>query len=152
MWMQKGSQVKIATPGVNKRINVFITMLYPSRALIWDTFQRRRSEEYQKHEKHLLDFMEHHGIQKLIQVQDNAKSHNSKSTQRFHAEHPRIVPFFLPSYSPQLNDEEAQNRRLKHYLCCNQSYDSVTDLEKKARKFLWKHNLNHKFVALNNVA
>jgi hypothetical protein len=76
--------------------------------------------------------MEHHGIRKLIQVQDNAKSHNSKNTQRFHAEHPRIVPFFLPSYSPQLNDEEAQNRRLKHYLCCNQSYDSVTDLEKKA--------------------
>src|SRR5664280_777548 len=137
MWMQKGSQVKIATPGVNKRINVFITMLYPSRALIWDAFKRRRSEEYQKHEKHVLSFMERHGIQKVIQVQDNAKSHNSKSTQRFHVEHPEIVPFFLPTYSPQLNDEEAQNRRLKHYLCCNQSYGSITDLEKKARIYLW---------------
>jgi transposase len=152
MWMERGSQVKIATPGVNRRINVFITMLYPSGALIWDTFERRRSEEYQKHEKHLLAFMERHDIKKVIQVQDNARAHTSKSTQTFHKEHRDIQPFYLPSYSPQLNDVEGQNRRLKHYLCCNQAYDNITDLEKKARKFLWKHNLKHKFVALIKVA
>lgn len=152
MWMQKGSQIKISTPGVNKRINVFITMLYPSKALIWDTFRRRRSEEYQKHEKHLLAFMDRHGIDKVIQIQDNARSHTSKSTQRFHAVHSKIQPFFLPYYSPQLNDEESQNRRLKHYLCSNQAYDDITELEKKARNFLWKHNLGHKFVSLKKVA
>ena len=48
MWMQKGSQVKIATPGVNKRINVFITMLYPSRALIWDTFSKTQKRRVPK--------------------------------------------------------------------------------------------------------
>jgi len=152
MWMQKGTQTKITTPGVNKRINVFITMLYPSRALIWDIFQRRRSEEYMRHEEHVLAFMRSHGIFRLIQIQDNARSHNSKSSLRFHAEHLEIAPFFLPSYSPQLNDEEAQNRRLKHYLCTNQAYSNVDDLEKKARKFLWKHNLSHKIVSLIKVA
>ena len=150
--MQKGSQTKISTPGVNRRINVFITMLYPSKALVWDTFDRCRSEEYQKHGKRLLAFMKCHGIRKLIQVQDNARSHHSKSSQRFHAEHLEIVLFFLPSYSPQLNDEECQNRRLKHYLCTNQAYDSVDELESKARKFLWKHNLNHRFISLIKVA
>ena len=96
--------------------------------------------------------MERHGIEKVIQIQDNARSHNSKSSLRFHAEHLSIEPFFLPSYSPQLNDEEGQNRRLKHYLCCNQAYGDIGELEKKARKFLWKHNLSHKFVSLTKVA
>jgi len=34
MWMEKGVQLKIRAPGINRRVNVFIAMLYPSGALI----------------------------------------------------------------------------------------------------------------------
>ncbi|MEM3692892.1 MAG: transposase [Candidatus Bathyarchaeia archaeon] len=119
MWMEKGVQLRIATPGINRRINVFITMLYPSGAMVWYTFKGRRSVEYHKHERHLLAFVKHHRIKRIIQVQDNARPHMSRSTQNFLKEHQAIQPFYLPAYSPQLNDVECKNRRLKHYLCRN---------------------------------
>jgi hypothetical protein len=41
-WMPKGQQRRIPIPGVNKRINAFITMLWPSKKVLYSIHRRRR--------------------------------------------------------------------------------------------------------------
>jgi transposase len=144
--MRRGEQREVPTPGVNRRINVFITMLWPSRRVIYSVRGRRRSREFREHLNGLLRHMRRHRVRRLILIMDNATIHRSRETKRFLERHEdRISPFYLPRYSPQLNEVEGRvNRQLKRDLCTNHAYQNIGELGDTARRYLRNHNKRHK--------
>jgi len=147
--MPKGQQRQIPTPGRNKRINIFITLLWPSKKALYNVYGRRRSREFKKHVTSLLRHMRRHGLKTLIMIMDNATIHRSGETMPFLERHrDRIGPFYLPRYSPSLNEVEGVNRGLKRDVCTNHTYGSIEELVEAARQHLRNHNKRHKYLDL----
>jgi hypothetical protein len=48
-WMKKGYQKLVLTPGKNKRINAFITILWPIKAIKYNIFKARNSRLLKRH-------------------------------------------------------------------------------------------------------
>ena len=145
-WMLKGQQREVPTPGRNKRTNFFITMLWPSKRVIYNVYKRRRSREFKGHLTNLLRHMKRHRLKRLILIMDNATIHRSEETMQFLERHQdKISPFYLPRYSPKLNEVDGRvNRRLKGDVCTNHTYQSIKELEDAARQYLRNHNKRHK--------
>lgn len=149
-WMPKGVQRLVLTPGRNKRINLFITMLWPSKKALYNVRKRRRSREFKEHLTSLLRHMGRHGLRRLILIMDNATIHRSQETIQFLERHQdKISPFYLPRYSPKLNEVDGRvNRRLKGDVCTNHTYQGIKELEDAARQYLRNHNKRHKYSDL----
>lgn len=149
-WMPKGQQRRIPTPGVNKRINIFITMLWPSKKALYNIRKKRRSREFKEHLTSLLRYMDRHRVEKLILIMDNATTHRSRETVRFLERHKdRMSPFYLPRYSPELNEVDGRvNRLLKKDVCTNYTYQSIGELEDAARRYIRSHNKRSKCLDL----
>lgn len=144
--MLKGQQRQVLTSGRNKRINIFITLLWPSNKALYNVYKRRRSKEFKKHLTSLLRYMRRHGLKRLILIVDNATIHRSREAKRFLEKHKDEISFFyLPSYSPNLNEVEGRvNRKLKRDVCTNHTYGSIEELEDATRRYLRKYNKRHK--------
>lgn len=144
--MPKGQQRQIPAPGRNKRINLFITMLWPSKKALYNVYGRRRSGEFKKHLTSLLRYMGRHRLKRLVLIMDNATIHRSRETKLFLEGHGyRISPFYLPRYSPNLNEVESRvNRGLKRDICTNHTYQSIEEMEDAARRYIRNHNKRHK--------
>ena len=145
--MLRGEQRQVPTPGINRRINVFVTMLWPSKKALYGIRERRRrSKEFKEHLNNLLKHAKRHGLRKLILIMNNATIHRSRETKRFLDRHAdKISPFYLPRYSPQLNEVEGRiNKGLKRDICTNHTYRSIGELEDAARRYLKSHNKRHK--------
>jgi transposase len=139
--MPKGEQRHILTLGRNERTNVFITMLWPSKKVLYNAYRRRRSREFKVHLKSLLRHMRGRGFKGLIPVMDNATIHRSRETRLFLERHKEISPFYLPRYLPNLNEVEGGViRGLKRDVCTNHTYRSIEELERAARQYLRNHN------------
>lgn len=142
--MPKGEQRLIPTPGRNRRINVFITMLWPSKRALYSIRRRRRGLEFKEHLRSLLRHMRRHGLKRLILIMDNATIHRSQETRLFLEGHKELSPFYLPRYAPKLNEVEGRvNRRLKRDICTNHGYQSLEDLERDVRRYMRKINSYH---------
>lgn len=144
--MPKGEQRGVQTPGRNRRINLFITLLWPSKKALYNVRKRRRSREFKEHLASLLKHMKRHGLSRLILIMDNASIHRSRETKRFLERHRgRISPFYLPRYAPQLNEVEGRvNKGLKRNICTNHTYQGIEEMENAARQYLRRHNKRHK--------
>ncbi len=144
--MPRGEQRRVPTPGVNRRINTFITLLWPSKKKLHHIRRRRRSREFKEHLQQLLRYIKRHRLKRIILIMDNATIHRSRETMQFlekHAE--KITPFYLPKYAPRLNEVEGRvNRHLARDVCTNHNYQSIEDLEKATRKYIRKLNRYHK--------
>lgn len=148
--MPRGEQLKVRAPGRNRRINIFITAIWPSMRLKWNAYKRRRSQEFKGHVEAVLKCLKRKGFKRIILIMDNAKAHTSRETRTFLEAHGLDVrPFYLPSYSPQLNEVDGRvNRRLKKDTCSNHTYRDIQELEQAARAYLKKHNSRHKLRGL----
>jgi len=144
--MPKGEQRTIQTPGRNRRINIFITLLWPSRKALYSICRKRRSLEFKEHLRSLLRYVRRNGLKRLILIMDNASIHKSRETSAFLERHQEeISPFYLPRYSPQLNEVEGRvNRGLKRDVCTNHTYRSIEELEEAARRYIRNHNKRQK--------
>lgn len=149
-WMLRGEQRTIPTPGVNKRINTFITMLWPSKKTIYNIRKRRRSREFKEHLKNLLKYLKRHELNRLILIMDNATTHHSRETTEFLERHSdKIRPFYLPRHAPQLNEVEGRvNRRLKRDICTNHTCRSIKEIENVTRRYLRACNKRQKISDL----
>jgi len=145
--MLKGVQAKVPTPGVNQRVNAFITAFWPSRRIRYSLYRRRRSREFTKHLESVLRYVKRKGYRQLILIMDNATFHKSKATSLFlQAHRAEIKPFHLPRYAPELNEVDSSiNRLLKRHVCTNHTYRDLESLKKAARQHLSRHNTRHKF-------
>jgi len=124
-------------------------MLWPSKKVLYNAYRRRRSREFKGHLKSLLRHMREQWFRGLILVMDNATIHRSRETRLFLERHKEISPFYLPKYSPSLNEVEGRViRGLKRDVCTNHTYRSIEELERAAGQYLRNHNRGLKYSDL----
>jgi transposase len=144
--MLRGIQFEILTPGVNRRINAFITAFWPSKRLRYSLYKRRRSSEFIQHLESVLRYMKRKGYRQLILIMHNATFHKARTTTLFlEAHRAELKAFYLPRYAPKLNEVDSHiNRALKRDICSNHNYRTIQELAKATRLYLRQHNRKHK--------
>jgi len=144
--MPRGVQFEVPTPGVNRRINAFVTAFWPSKRIRYSVYKRRRSLEFTKHLESVSRYAKRKGYKRLILIMDNASFHKSRTTTLFLQTHrAEIKTFHLPRYAPKLNEVDSRiNRALKRDICANHTYRTIQKLTKAARQYLRQYNRKHK--------
>jgi len=136
-WYLKGRQLEIETPGINKRLNVFITLDFASGQLVHSIHRRRRSREFKYHLSKVMKCAKRKGFKRVILILDNSPVHRSEESRRFLERNRRFLKVFnLPSYSPSLNEVENVNRQLKQDVCANFYHEDLGKLSSAVRKYL----------------
>jgi len=141
-WMEKGCQIKVLTPGVNRRMVTFITLLYPVKALKYNLFPTKNTRFFKRHVSELLRHIHRKGFRKLILILDNATYHRSRAAKRFIEQRKEeLKVFYLPTYAPELNEVDGRvNSRLKADICSNYPYKSLEELSQDTAKYLRRLN------------
>ncbi len=136
-WYIKGKQLEIETPGINERINVFITLDFAGGELIYSIHQRRRSREFKYHLRKVMERARKGRFKRVILIADNSPVHRSVESRRFLRKNTGFLKVLnLPSYSPNLNEVEGVNRQLKRDVCANWHYGNLKDLGRVVREYL----------------
>jgi transposase len=108
MWMAKGQQAQVVTPGTNVKRYLAGSMNWRSGELIVTQGTHRNAELFVRHLDDLRRRFRHY--KKVHVICDNARFHTIKGSRlvrQFLAEHgDRIVLHYLPAYSPQDNPIE----------------------------------------------
>lgn len=140
-WYLKGKQLEVETPGINKRINVFITLDFAGGELVYSIHKRRRSREFKYHLKKLMSYARARKYKRIILMTDNCPVHRSAESRRFLERNVGPLKVFnLPSYSPNLNEVEHINRQLKRDVCSNFYHGSLGNLGRAVREYLKSYN------------
>jgi len=66
----------------------------------------------------------------VIVVMHNGPGHRSRAVQEWFREHPRLRPFYLPPYSPELNGIERLWKDYRHQVVHNPRHRDVEALER----------------------
>ena len=81
-------------------------------------------------------------FKRVTLIADNSPVHRSVESRRFLKKNTNFLKVFsLPPYSPNLNEVEPINRRLKRDVCANLHHENLKNLEKSVRRHL-KNYLN----------
>lgn len=141
--MPKGKQDRIDTPGYNKRRNVFITLFWPKRSIVYNTFEKRRNREFKKHLSNVIAYAKRHHMKKIILFIDHATYHKTKNVKKFIREHPILRVKFLPKRSPHLNPvEKMVNAPMKSVVCSNRSYRNIEQVVQNTHRFFREYRKN----------
>jgi transposase len=139
-FMTKGTQQKILHKGSNRKINAFITLLYPSRnnKIKFKITKFRTSNDFIDHLRSIKDYVKNNNVKRFIIVIDNASFHISKKTKQFiEKQSSWLTVIFLPKRSPNLNPVESRiNRNLKKDVCANHNYQTEKNLINAVGKYL----------------
>jgi transposase len=126
MWMRRGEQRRIATPGVNRKRAVFGALDLESGAWHYAVTARKRAVEF-------LAFLEQVAAaypgRPVLLALDNASIHTAKRVQAWLGEHPTVELLYLPSYSGhEENPVEKVWWRLKDKVAANRLHGSLDEL------------------------
>lgn len=138
MWMYRGRQADVTTPGNNEK-------RYLAGSLDWRT-GRLTLTEGKPHQgrntdlflAHLDDLRRRYRRYKVIHVIcDNAKSHHARRVREYLAKHQgRVVVHYLPAYAPQTNPIERVWWHLHEEVTRNHRCPTMTDLLGMVRDWL----------------
>lgn len=104
MWMRRGQQAAVVTPGTNHKAYVAGSLNWRTGRMITTAGPRRNRWLFLEH---LADLCWHLRRYRVIHVIcDNAAFHKSPDVQRWLAAHPRVRLHFLPTYAPDTNPIE----------------------------------------------
>ena len=143
-WVKKGTRLRVPTLGYTKRRNFFVTLLWPSKRIIWNSFERRRNQEFRLHLSNVLAHARRHGLKKVVLFIDHASYHKTPEVQRFFSKHSVFKRKFLGLKDPNSNPvERLVNKRLNSAVCVNYCHDSLDALTKETKSFLRKYNLTY---------
>jgi hypothetical protein len=136
--MMKGEQQKIYHKGSNRKINAFITLLYPSNKIKFKISKSRTSADFINHLRSIRNYIKKNKIKRFILISDNASFHVSRKTKQFIENQLRwLTVIFLPKRSPNLNPVETRvNRNLKKDVCANHNYGTEENLTNAVRRYL----------------
>jgi len=138
----RGAQEKIFHKGSNrKKINAFITLLYPSNKIKFKISKSRTSTDFIDHLKSIRNYIKKNKIKRFILITDNASFHVSRKTKQFiENQLDWLTVIFLPKRSPSLNPVETRvNRNLKKDVCANYNYvteENMTDAVKRYLRYI----------------
>jgi len=134
----KGEQQKIYHKGSKRKINAFITLLYPSSKIKFRISKSRTSTDFIDHLKSIGNYVKKNKVKRFILITDNASFHVSKKTKQFiENQLDWLTVIFLPKRSPNLNLVETKvNRNLKKDVCANHNYGTEGNLTYAVRRYL----------------
>lgn len=142
MWMRKGQQAEVITPGNNRKCHVAGSLVWGTGTLLvsppcW----QRNTTQFLAH----LDDLRYRlrGYRKIHVICDNAKFHDSKAVQEYLEQwgH-RIEVHFLPKYAPETNPIERVWWHLHETITRNHKCTSLEELIDQAYEWFQAHN-NH---------
>ena len=140
-WTRKGITRRIATLGYNKRVNCFITLFWPNKRIVWNTFSRRRNIEFRRHLSNLVAHAKRHGIKRIILFVDHASYHETDEVLLFLKQHPCLKVKWLGKKDPNSNPTECLvNKRLSGAVNVNREHPDLATLKTRTKKFLRKYN------------
>ncbi len=136
--MKRGEQQKILHKGSKKKINVFITLLYPLNGIKFTTSKTRNSNDFINHLKSIKRYVLQRTIKRFLLVIDNASFHVSNKTKQYMEKQSYwLTAIFLPTRAPFLNIVETKvNRNLKKNVCSNYNYETEDILLCTVRRYL----------------
>jgi transposase len=137
-YMMKGEQQNILYNGANKKVNAFITLLYPSNKVKFKISKSRTSQDFIDHLRNVKRYVKNNRVKRFILVIDNASFHVSRKTTDFLNKQTQwLTVRYLPKRSPNLNPVETKvNRNLKKDICANHNYQSEENLIVAVTKYL----------------
>lgn len=126
MWMRRGQQVRIPTPGVNRKQSVFGALNLESGAWHYAVVARKRAVE-------LVAFLEQllvaYPDQPVLLILDNASIHTATVVRAWRTAHPQVELLALPAYSGHTqNPVEKVWWRLKDKVAANRLHGSLDEL------------------------
>jgi transposase len=138
MWMERGQQARVVTPGNNVKRYLSGSMSWRTGELIVTEGTRRNAELFVAHLDDLRRRFRHY--RRIHVICDNARFHTaqgSRVVRRYLAEHgDRIVLHYLPAYSPQDNPIERVWWHLHEQITRNHQCRSIEELVKLTMAWL----------------
>jgi len=133
MWMRKGQQVRIPTPGTNRKRSVFGALELATGRWLYQVAERKRAVEF-------IAFLEQlvlaYPNRPLLLVVDNASSHTAKMVEAWLGDHPQVQLLWLPTYSGHKeNPVEKVWWRLKDHVAANRLHSSIDALVSTVHEF-----------------
>lgn len=122
-------------------MNCFITLFWPRKRIVWNTFKRRRNIEFRRHLSNLVAYANRHNIKRVILFVDHAKYHETDEVMRFLRNHKILKVKWLAKKDPNSNPTECHvNKRLAGAVVVNREHADLAALKKQTKKFLRKYN------------
>jgi transposase len=127
MWQRVGTQLRLPTPGQNRRRSVFGGLNIRTGQWHYRLADHKRTADF-------IDFLtmllQAYGQGPIFVIVDNASIHSSKALLTWLAQQPRLHLVYLPTYSGhELNPVEKVWWRLKQFIAANRNFRSVADLD-----------------------
>lgn len=127
MWQRIGEQLRLPTPGQNRRRSVFGGLNIRTGQWHYTLADHKRTADF-------IDFLsgllQAYATGVIFVIVDNASIHASKALMAWLAQQPRIQLVYLPTYSGhELNPVEKVWWRLKQYIAANRNFLSLADLD-----------------------
>lgn len=122
-------------------MNCFITLLWPRKKIVWNTFPRRRNIEFRRHLSNLVAYAQRHGLKRVILFVDAASYHLTPQVKRYLRQHPILKIRYLPLKDPNMNPTEGLvNKRLSRAVSVNRCHPDIEALRTATKNFLRKYN------------
>lgn len=133
MWMRRGQQRRIPTPGSNRKRSIFGALDWQSGDWTYLVTQHKRAVDY-------LAFLEQlllvYPSQPILLIVDNASIHTAKVVGAWLLAHPRLDLLYLPTYSGHVqNPVEKVWWRLKDQVAANRLHGSIDELVAAVHSF-----------------
>lgn len=132
MWMKKGKQVRVPTPGTNRKKSIFGALDIRTGRWLYRIFDRKRTEQFIEFLNYVTRF---YPTGKIHIILDNFSIHKAKAVQEWLASHPRVRLYHLPCYMPQLNPVEKIWWRLKAVVAANRLHGTMDALIDAVKTF-----------------
>ena len=134
VWQRRGAPLTVPAAGKDERRAVFGALDYASGTVGWQLGPHKGGEAFAAF---LSQVAQRWPTEDLVLVMDNVSSHRAPAVRTWWAaQQGRIIPFWLPAYTPTLNLIERVWRFLKQKLACHRFWADVAGLEAAAETLL----------------
>jgi len=133
--------VIVPTLGYTKRVNCFVTLFWPQKRIVWNTFRRRRNIEFRRHLSGVAAYAKRNRLKRVILFVDHASYHGTEEVGQFLREHPVLRVKRLPKKDPNSNPVELfVNKRLASAVGVNRCHADASAMKAETRRFLYRYN------------
>jgi putative transposase len=127
MWQRVGEQLRLPTPGQNRRRSVFGALNLRTGQWHYTLTAHKRSSDFIAFLDTLLAA---YTSGTLFVIADNASIHHSQALRRWLDQHPRVQMIYLPTYAGHvLNPVEKVWWQLKRFIAANRNFRTLSDLD-----------------------
>jgi len=140
MWMRRGEQAEVVTPGNNRKCHLAGSLVWQTGTLLVSPPEWRRNTAL--FVTHLEDLRRRlRGWKRIHVICDNAAFHKSRAVQEYlHSHGNRIELHYLPAYAPQTNPIERVWWHLHETITRNHRCRTLEELLDQAYEWFKEHN------------